>query len=135
MAVPIFNSTRRGNPLPDPHSGEPRIYGGDTGLIHSPDGTRGTTGEEMARILDSHMRAIATRESYLRGELNATRNAQLDNLSLCPGCYMTVLYNMARTLALRNGQDLRELGATLSAEFDRLARGEQGEIEHVQVAP
>jgi hypothetical protein len=53
---------------------------------------------------------------------------------LCPGCYMVVLYNAALTLAKLNGQDTRELGATMAQAFARMANGDSEGIESIDVA-
>jgi hypothetical protein len=113
-------STAKGNPT------EGRVYGGDTGLVHIPDGERATFGIELAGDLDAMMRENAENREFeeLWGE-----NRQ----SLCPGCYMVAGYNMLTELARQNGQDLKELGAAMSAAFKALAEGGPDVIEHIYV--
>lgn len=103
---------------------EGRVYGGDPGLTHIPDGERAALGRGMAREMELAIRNAAGiypwRSEYAR--------------PLCPGCYMVALYNMAVELARVNGQSYRELGDTLAAKFRDLARtGDPTPIEHIEV--
>jgi hypothetical protein len=86
-----------------------RVYGGDTGLVHIPDGKRAFVGALTASFLSKKIRHIA---------------ALWDKPSegpLCPGCYMVALFDAAVHLANANGQPLRELGLTMSKAFADLA--------------
>lgn len=106
-------------------------YAGKPGLVHVADGSRRLVGALLAEYLDNDMRARA-----------ASPYGAAPTDPLCPGCYMTVLYNAAVTLARRNGQSMRELGATMCAAFFDLwaisAPGVEGEApimrEHVDVS-
>ena len=99
------------------------VYRGREDRVHIADGERANMGEELADFLGGAMRQYAA----MRGDGGAWMNR------LCPGCYMTAVYNMAVTLAEGNGQSLRELGRTLAGEFQRLADGEQVHVEEVRV--
>jgi hypothetical protein len=133
----MLTSTKQGNATPDPHTGETRVYGGDCGLIHVPDGSRGAFAADLAGHLDSMMRAVATREAWRRGDSKALlidTGDKLDTDSLCPGCYMVVGYDMLVHLARVNGQDVGELARTMIHEFQRLlADPSRPLVEHVQV--
>lgn len=96
------------------------VYRGRPDRVHIADGQRARTGTDMAWILANLMRSRAPVEARF-------------NKPLCPGCYMTAVYNMAVTLAESNGQSLRELGRTLAGEFQRLADGAQVHVEEVRV--
>lgn len=127
-------STKQGNATPDPHSGVTRVYGGDCGLVHVPDGQRGLVGADIAGTLDRKIRAIATREAYRKGELDIAVSDKLDTDTLCPGCYMVVGYDMLVHLARTNGQDVRELALTMIHEFGKLLNEpDRPLIEHVDV--
>lgn len=127
-------STAQHNATPDPHTGATRVYGGDCGLIHIPDGERGSFAAGIAGHLDRQMRAIATRELWRKGELTEEADAKLDTDSLCPGCYMVAGYDMLVHLARLNGQDPRELALTMIHEFGKLLNEpDRPLIEHVDV--
>lgn len=127
-------STAQNNATPDPHTGATRVYGGDCGLIHIPDGGRADVGQMMGERLDALMRGVATREAYRRGDMDNITGDKLDTDSLCPGCYMTVGYNMLVSLARKNGQSMEELAETMIHEFTKLL-GDYNRplIEHVEV--
>lgn len=101
------------------------VYRG-TDRVHIADGYRGDVGVAAARFIGQTMRADAVEDGMLTEEAARTK-------SLCPGCYMTVIVNAARHLALESGQSLRELGNTLAYEFKRLAETDLGPIEEVNV--
>lgn len=103
-----------------------RVYGGDENLVHIADGTRAKMGMELALMLDQMMRA----EALANG--SRTDTDAMDQ-ALCPGCYMVALFDAALALARMNGQDVRELGRTMAAQFDKLAHGEDGMIEEIEV--
>lgn len=127
-------STARGNATRDPDTGETRIYGGDCGLIHIPDGERGQVAAELGARLDRIMRATATREAYRAGNLDRLIDDKLDTDTLCPGCYMVAGYDMLVHLARVNGQDVRELAATMIHEFTKLYNEpDRPLVEHVEV--
>lgn len=127
-------STARNNPTPDPHTGATRVYGGDCGLIHIPDGERGQFAADIAETLDHRMRGVATREAWRRGDLDAAISEKMDTDSLCPGCYMVVGYDLLVHLARVNGQDPRELALTMIHEFGKLLNEpDRPLIEHVDV--
>lgn len=86
-------------------------------------------GEETAYYLDQLMRNKAW-ENESRNEAQCF-GEQKQNL--CPGCYMTVMYNATLTLAERNGQDVHELAATMAKTFKELAKGKFGHREYVTV--
>lgn len=87
------------------------VYRGDPNLIHVSDGKRAEAGRMVARKIDEAMRANAQNRSD-------KERAEQD---LCPGCYMVVLYDAAIALADANGQSRKELAASLSAAFAKLA--------------
>lgn len=127
-------STAQHNATPDPHTGATRVYGGDCGLIHIPDGERGQFAAEIAEVMDRRMRAIATREAFRKGDLDLAASDKLDTDSLCPGCYMVAGYDVLVHLARVNGQDPRELALTMIHEFGRLLNEpDRPLIEHVDV--
>lgn len=101
------------------------VYRG-TDRVHVSDGFRGDVGTSVANYLDSTMRSDAVDDGMLTYE-------QAHSKQLCPGCYMTVIFNAARDLALHNGQSLSELGRTLAAQFAKLEDGDTGPIEEVRV--
>lgn len=101
-----------------------RYYGGDTGLIHIPDGERRYFGDNIAYVIDLQMRRIA----MARGDRTPKQAAEQ---TLCPGCYMVALFNAATTLAKANGQSLTELGATMANAFAELAEGGEDRIESI----
>lgn len=112
-----MKSTKIGNPTLN------RVYGGDTGLVHIADGERVEMGNWMALMLGVVMRRDAAR----RGQFP-------EHKSLCPGCYMVALYNMAVSLAEQNGQPVEELASTLAEAFYRLAHGNAPRhMEHIDV--
>jgi hypothetical protein len=86
-----------------------RVYGGDTGLVHIPDGDRRQVGWEIAACAEDIIRA------------HAKLAGRKYNGDLCPGCYMIALFNAAIHLAESNGQPLRELGLTMAKAFTDLA--------------
>lgn len=91
-----------------------RVYGGDNNLIHIADGTRSKFGAHFAQEIDRAMRFAALG--------NGSRTSkEVVSQRLCPGCYMITLFDAAIVLAQNNGQSLVELGATMSAAFQRLA--------------
>lgn len=102
-----------------------RVYGGDKNLIHIKDGTRNLVAKFLAMTLNSAMR----REAVGRGERT---NDEAALQKLCPGCYMVVGYDMLVALAKQNNQSLVELGATMSAAFQRLAIDAAAGEEHVE---
>lgn len=99
------------------------FYRADPEMVHVRDGYRHVVGASMARRLDTEMR-------YGRWAGAEIADAKK---SLCPGCYQTVIFNMATELARNNGQDLRELGLTLGRAFLELAAGGGDLREHVDV--
>lgn len=94
-----------------------RTYGGDPALVHIPDGHRGDVGRNIALVLESEMRLLASLgvghepKPYESGDV------------LCPGCYMIALFDAAVILADKTGQDVRELGHSMADLFQRLADG------------
>jgi len=107
---------------------EGMVYRGREDRVHIADGQRAGIGEHMARELEDIMREDA------REMADSADEALLSQvLPLCPGCYMTVIVNMAASLAKANGQSLSELGNTLAGEFARLAAGGPDRIESVHV--
>jgi hypothetical protein len=91
-----------------------RVYGGDPSLVHIADGQRRKVGAWLAGQLDERMRFDAMRDGS-RLPLEATAQ------DLCPGCFMVAVLNAAVTLAVCNGQSVRELSRTLSAAFKHIA--------------
>ena len=106
------------------------VYRGRKDRVHIADGERRAMGRGMALNLDAAMRSAAYRDNERQyGELFGA-----DAQPLCPGCYMVALFNCAVALAKDNGQDLRELGATLAAAFGELAKsGEAVDMESITV--
>ena len=104
-----------------------RTYGGDSGLIHVRDGERANVGRDFAARLTHEMRVQAVaegRRTPAQGFGTSHNESTPDQFqSLCPGCFMTVGFNMLVYLAEQNGQDLRELGNTLGLAFLELANG------------
>lgn len=98
-------------------------------LVHVSDGFRGDVGTATAHYIDQTMRADAVADGLLTSEQVYGEGAE----KLCPGCYMPVLFNAARQLALENGQSLSELGRTMAAQFAKLAEGDTGAIEDIHV--
>lgn len=90
-----------------------RVYGGDSELIHVADGQRTHVAKDIAAMLDMQMR----RQTCFTGERTG---AQAASQKLCPGCYMVIGFDLLVYLAQQNGQSLVELGATMSAAFQRL---------------
>lgn len=74
--------------------------------IHFPDGTHTEAGRQIARVVDEMMRTA---------DPDAAPDAQL-----CPGCYMLAMFNALLYLARDNGQDPRELAATMGKTFSDL---------------
>lgn len=91
-----------------------RIYGGDPSLVHIADGQRRKVGAWLSGQLDERMRFDAMRDGR-RSTLEATAQ------DLCPGCFMVAVVNAAITLAVCNGQSIRELSQSLSAAFQQIA--------------
>lgn len=98
-----------------------RVYGGDSSLVHIPDGSRAEVGETVANYLDLQMRILAR------------QNGKAWEGPLCPGCYMIALFNAAIHLAKANGQPLTELGRTMAHAFQKLAEGAGGLTEEIEV--
>src|SRR5687768_6891854 len=105
------------------------IYRG-TDRVHITDGFRGDVGREVAEHVDQQMRADAVTDGLLTNE-----QVYGERKSLCPGCYMSAMYNALRELAIRNGQSLSELGRTMSAQFAKLVDDDTGPVEEVLVLP
>lgn len=103
------------------------VYRGDPDLIHVLDGRRRKVGSDVADRVDELMRWFGE-----QGRYTARQRAELP---LCPGCYMPVIFNAAVELAKRNGQDLEELGLTMSSAFLALAERGHGAdgLERVHV--
>lgn len=101
------------------------VYRG-TDRVHISDGFRGDVGEAVSSFVDGTMRSDAVQDGLLTYE-------QSQSKQLCPGCYMTVIFNAARDLAMHNGQSLSELGRTMAAQFAKLEHGDTGPIEEVTV--
>lgn len=100
------------------------VYRGDPELIHVSDGRRTEAGRRVARFIDEQMR------KYAEGRTEIERYAQ----ALCPGCYMVVIYNAALALADANGQPRRELAASMSLAFAKLAEApDLGFTEAIEV--
>lgn len=95
-----------------------RVYGGDPNLVHVPDGARAGVGSRVANDISLRIRDTG---------------GGWDDRSLCPGCYMVVLFNAAVTLAKQNGQSLKELGRSMACAFDALAQGGEEQIESIRV--
>lgn len=104
---------------------EGRVYGGDPGLIHVPDGKRADLGKALATDLDRLMRVGA------QGRTLHEASTQ----PLCPGCYMVVGFDMLVTLADRNGQSRVELANSMIRAFEKLRDDPHGEglIEEIIV--
>lgn len=107
------------------HSGtDGRTYGGDPNLVHIPDHHRKDLARAVADTLASEMRFSA--------KVNNTKS----DGDLCPGCYMIAVFDMAIHLAKDTGQDVRELGHTLSKAFaDLAAKGEYTLTEEMLIIP
>lgn len=100
------------------------VYRGDPNLIHVSDGKRAEAGRAVARLIDQMMR------KHAKDRTEEERYAQ----ALCPGCYMVVLYDAALALSDANGQSRRELAASLSEAFAKLAEDpERGFTEEIRV--
>ena len=103
---------------PDPHTGVPRVYGGDQNLVHIPDGERRSVGVIIADLTERTIRQFSENP---------------DRPLICPGCAMVALFNACVTMADRSCQSRRELARTMSLAFDLLAedpgRGVTEEIE------
>lgn len=93
-----------------------RVYGGDCNLIHIADGQRQIVGSQVATMLEMTMRMNAIEDG--RRSVDDGMNQQL-----CPGCYMIAGFHMLVALAEQNGQDMRELGASMAKAFTALANG------------
>lgn len=98
------------------------VYRGREDRVHIADGCRANMGDRLASVLESMIREDA--EEFDSGAYDKP---------LCPGCYMTALFNAAVATARNNGQSLRELGRTLAGEFSRLAEGGADRVESVNV--
>jgi len=107
-----------------------RVYGGDTGLIHVKDGHRVATGRALASNLENMIREAALSDGRNTSE-------EVNDLSLCPGCYMTVYLNAMVETAKRNGQSLTELSKTMALALEDAVLAEKLDqspyAEHVQV--
>lgn len=99
-----------------------------TDRVHISDGFRGDVGREVAEHVDQQMRADAVTDGLLTNE-----QVYGERKPLCPGCYMSAMYNALRELAVRNGQSLSELGRTMSAQFAKLVEADTGPVEEVWV--
>lgn len=107
-------------------NGTRRTYGGDPNLVHIMDHHRQDVARVVADTLGSLMRLAA--------KINGT--VYDPDHPLCPGCYMIALFDAAVHLANDNGQDVRELGHTLSKAFADLAeRGEYTLTEEMLIVP
>jgi hypothetical protein len=114
-SMTIGNLTRNGT--------DGRVYGGDRNLVHIPDGKRKDVGAEIAAEVDRIIRHASVQPAVIK----------VDGV-LCPGCAMIALFNAAIIIADENGQSRRELGATLSAAFRKLAEDpEAGLTEEITV--
>lgn len=96
------------------------VYRGDPALIHVSDGKRAEAGQAVAKFVDKAMRQNAQGRDaeQIWGDFNGGGPRKQ---ALCPGCYMVVLYDAAIALADANGQSRRELAASLSEAFAKLA--------------
>lgn len=114
------------NPFPAPLSMNGtlgRVYGGDPGLVHLADGTRGSFGQRVASFIDAEMRA---------------QSAAGPDAALCPGCYMVAIVATAMTLADRYGQPMNELGRSLAYAFTQVAELSDAAMElpeEILIAP
>lgn len=104
------------------------VYRG-TDRVHIADGFRDDVGTSVAHFVDTTMRADAVQDGLLTEEQVYGPEAK----ALCPGCYMTAIYNAARQLAIESGQSLSELGRTMSAQFSKLMYADTGPVEEVYV--
>lgn len=103
-----------------------RVYGGDTGLVHIADGRRQEVGDRIATDIDLRVRLMAA-DDY-------PAPSCAGHLDLCPGCYQVALFHALVRLARTNHQDVRELGRSMAAAFQRLADGEDvSEVESLTV--
>lgn len=95
-------------PFVSRHEPTAQVYGVSLNpdRLHFDDGTHKRAGEELAARLDAMMRAANP---------DASADAQL-----CPGCYMLTLFNASLYLAAQNGQDPRQLAATMERVFHDL---------------
>lgn len=109
-----------------------RVYGGDPNLIHVDDGRRAEVGRWLAHELDTQMRNTELARRLLRGEPDEPAAEAARTMPLCPGCFMVVLFNAARELAIANGQPLSELGRSMAAAFEKLATNPEA-IESIEV--
>lgn len=107
------------------------VYRGRPDLVHVSDGKRAEAGQAVAKFIDKAMRqnAVGRSAEQLYGDFNGE-----GALPLCPGCYMVVVYDAAIALADANGQSRRELAASLSLAFAKLAaEPELGYSEEIHV--
>lgn len=112
------------------------VYRGKAEKIHVADGHRADMGDWLAHKLDEQMRNEAVNEPIGDEERTWAQAYGKDAQRLCPGCYMTVLYDAAVSLAKANGQSLTELGRTLAGVFTTLAEtGGPERREDVPVQP
>ena len=109
------------------------VYRGREDRVHIADGQRAEQGYILAGVLEDNMREDEFLRLFVAGADPDTAARESHNKPLCPGCYMTAVFNMAVKLAQDNGQSLRELGRTLAGEFQRLAEGGPSRIEEVRV--
>lgn len=105
-----------------------RIYGGDPGLVHIPDGRRTEFGRHIADHIQEDMRRMAA----------SAAPREYENLGkpLCPGCYMVALFNAAVFLARDSGQSQKELARSMAYAFAQLGDCEPGDdacIESIAV--
>lgn len=113
------------------HNGtDGRSYGGDPSLIHIPDQHRADVGRSVAMMLEAEMRAMGT-----LGVGHEAKPMDSDD-PICPGCYMIAIFDAAVWLAKQTGQDVRELGHSMSDLFAKLAEyGEYQPTEEMIVRP
>ncbi len=107
---------------------EGRVYGGASNLIHLADGTREEVGRMLATHLDTMMRFRAVQGgARTQDQAYGDAGRRIRRQQLCPGCYMVASVAAAVALAERNGQSVQELGNSLSAAFDAIAKNGTGE--------
>lgn len=98
------------------HSADSTVrFKGDPDLVHIDD--TAFMGVRMADQLEIAMRRGAERA----GDVDAWQK------KLCPGCYMTAGVDMLIVMAQRNGQDLRELAASIIGAMQVLQEGSEAD--------
>jgi len=122
------------NGTADPHSGASRVYGGDSNLVHVPDGQRAELGKAVAEFVDNIIRAAAALNMLEKPDDGAVDVVSWPNGPICPGCAMIVLFNASIEMAEQNGQPVKELAKTMANAYQKLADNpETGVTEEIEV--